>query len=144
MLVAARGAVFLAAILTACAQPNSDAVTSNSLTAAEEATLNSLRLVDDYPLYTLQYHGSYRHRTMASLDSARPAWACALFAAFGDSGTPSGRRSTTSPAAPCGSPWDAGTAPLIPSACPLASPDPAEDCRSLLELDSTGHGVPGL
>jgi len=63
------------------------------------ATLNSLEQVDDYPLYTMHFHGGYQKalstaRFLESLLSMRspppgpppqkPAWACSLFAAWGD------------------------------------------------------------
>jgi hypothetical protein len=63
------------------------------------ATLTSLVQVDDYPLYTMHYSGAFERATSASevLDgltstTARPnnrlqkgpAWACSLFAAWGD------------------------------------------------------------
>jgi hypothetical protein len=59
------------------------------LTAEQVATLSSLAQVDDYPLYTMRYRGSYRGRAAAELGGtiklgARPAWACSLFAALGD------------------------------------------------------------
>ncbi len=62
---------------------------------AERQTLASLEQVDDYPLYTMTYFGDYlessagknlRERRIAA--AARPAWACSLFAAFGNSDNP--------------------------------------------------------
>lgn len=63
------------------------------------ATLNSLEQVDDYPLYTMHYYGSYEQalstaeaigRLMGAASSnssqaeAQPMWACSLFAALGN------------------------------------------------------------
>jgi hypothetical protein len=68
------------------------------------ATLASLQKIDGYPLYTMQYFGSYEQdiaiveaagrlahggvsgETAASGD-LQPAWACSLFAAFADPGS---------------------------------------------------------
>jgi hypothetical protein len=65
------------------------------------ATLNSLKQVDDYPLYTMHYYGPY-DQALSNADAVRqligamsastnqpgagagPAWACSLFAALGD------------------------------------------------------------
>ena len=71
------------------AEPRAD-----GLSEEEAATLGSLEKVDDYPLYTMRYYGSYEER-LASTRSGRwpvslgrtassPAWACSLFAALGD------------------------------------------------------------
>lgn len=64
------------------------------------ATLNSLEQVDDYPLYAMHYYGAYdqafsaaqviqrlasAHPPRPDQADAGPAWACSLFAAFGDS-----------------------------------------------------------
>ena len=69
---------------------------TEGLTEEEAATLNSLEQVDDYPLYTMRYVGSYERAAsaiaMQSADrpvsaarpAASPAWACSLFAAMGD------------------------------------------------------------
>jgi hypothetical protein len=63
------------------------------------ATLNSLEQVDDYPLYTMHYYGGYQRAlsitrflesllragpTTLALPLRQPAWACSLFAAWGD------------------------------------------------------------
>jgi len=79
-----RRVALLVTILAACG-PSSPG-SSTSLAPDEEATLASLHLVDDHPLYTLQYQGSYSHRTTAERPSAPPTWACSLFAALGDAG----------------------------------------------------------
>jgi len=62
----------------------------DGLSERDAATLDSLKKVDDYPLYTMRYYGSYDRR--ASSDgihrlasaSVPPTWACSLFAALGD------------------------------------------------------------
>ncbi len=63
------------------------------------ATLYSLEQVDDYPLYTMHYYGSYEQAlsavdvlgrfidvasSTASRAEAEPGWACSLFAALGN------------------------------------------------------------
>jgi hypothetical protein len=61
------------------------------------ATLNSLRKVDDFPLYTMHYYGSPEppsSRLVVPQESSyaqRPAWACSLFAALGGSDKVYGR-----------------------------------------------------
>ena len=63
--------------------PASTAVHSNPAFA----TLSSLEQVDDYPLYTMHYVGSYQRVTpAASAESVaeRPAWGCSLFTTFAD------------------------------------------------------------
>jgi hypothetical protein len=66
----------------------------------EEATLSSLRKLDDHPLYTMRYQGAYEHRdpidTATSAETGsnaprlvpRPGWSCSLFAALGDPDSP--------------------------------------------------------
>ncbi len=62
----------------------------DGLSEQEAATLDSLKKVDDYPLYTMRYSGTYDRRAssdgvhrLASV-STSPTWACSLFAAMGD------------------------------------------------------------
>jgi hypothetical protein len=65
----------------------------------EVATLSSLKRIDEYPLYTMHYHGAYDQRRASNMDvgsltmsdlpnpehaAMAPAWACSLFAALGD------------------------------------------------------------
>lgn len=57
---------------------------AHGLSDAEVATLSSLKQVDDYPLYTMRYHGAYAQRMSLTGDTSPPAWACSLFAALGD------------------------------------------------------------
>ena len=57
------------------------------LSDQECATLNSLEKVDDYPLYTMHYYGTYDAPAVGA-DADAPISttpACSLFAAFGDS-----------------------------------------------------------
>jgi len=85
----------------ATAQPGlqSEGRRADGLSQDEAATLTSLALVDDYPLYTMHYFGGYDHRRALSADfeglkevaqsfvelsPVRPAWGCSLFAALGD------------------------------------------------------------
>ncbi|NIS81242.1 MAG: linear amide C-N hydrolase [Anaerolineales bacterium] len=70
------------------------------LSDSEIATLSSLEKIDDYPLYTMHFSGSYslvslpqyvtwRAFPEAALDNSWAAsspWACSLFAALGDQG----------------------------------------------------------
>jgi hypothetical protein len=70
---------------------------AGTLTTEQVATLNSLELVDEHPLYTMRYAGMYDDRL--SLDSIAPpasalgqpapagcgpTWGCSLFATLGD------------------------------------------------------------
>lgn len=68
-----------------------------TLTKEETATLSSLEQVDDYPLYTMRYYGSYpgearsfgppglsQPRIVSAQTGCRLAWGCSLFAALGD------------------------------------------------------------
>jgi hypothetical protein len=71
---------------------------AEGLSPNEQATLNSLEKVDDYPLYTMHYNGSYDETASAGSEwpastavsgvswTGRP-WACSLFAAMGDAGS---------------------------------------------------------
>ncbi|UCF84203.1 MAG: linear amide C-N hydrolase [Desulfobacteraceae bacterium] len=105
-------AVLLSAlILVACApapMPSpitsalpTDEKRSRSLSDEETATLTSLKRVDNYPLYTMSYYGSYNRR-VSSTEDVKPwgsasipntpliplsrTWACSLFTAFGGTG----------------------------------------------------------
>ena len=79
--------------------PTASAVPVSGLSSEEVATLSSLDQVDDYPLYTMRYHGVYTREassigrdngwaslSLASRDvTASPSvWACSLFVALGD------------------------------------------------------------
>lgn len=61
---------------------------ADGLTADEAATLDSLVKIDDYPLYTMRYHGSYDlpgSSGSTSIRQGQPAdWACSLFAVLGN------------------------------------------------------------
>jgi len=94
-------------LLSACESPTSQAqptlseveAPASTLTPdeAEIATLRSLEQVDDYPLYTMRYYGTYpgRSRSFELPDLSQPkvvsaqtgcrvTWGCSLFAALGD------------------------------------------------------------
>jgi hypothetical protein len=75
------------------------AESEGDLSDEQIATLDSLEQVDDYPLYTMVYHGEYAEATSVaelveqSVDPTWPKpsvvpsagdWACSLFAALGD------------------------------------------------------------
>jgi hypothetical protein len=82
--------------------PAAGVVSVPGLSSEEVATLSSLEQVDDYPLYTMHYHGAYDQGTAAvgrengwvgtspsgpdatAVTISPPAWACSLFAALGD------------------------------------------------------------
>lgn len=93
------------ALLVSCAAPQTQPTAipaplvglNSTLTQDEVATLGSLQLVDDHPLYTMRYVGTYSGR--ASLDETshparaleRPSpgscpqtWGCSLFATLAD------------------------------------------------------------
>jgi choloylglycine hydrolase len=65
----------------------------DGLSVDEAATLASLEMVDDYPLYTMHYYGVYAEDTSspqaAGINWASPvrSWACSLFAALADAGS---------------------------------------------------------
>ena len=92
-------------MLASCAAPQTQATPiptpladpNGMLSEQEAATLGSLELVDDYPLYKMRYIGSYSGR--ANLDktpgsvkafehlvqgSCQAAWGCSLFATLSD------------------------------------------------------------
>ncbi len=77
--------------------PTLDSGSSHAFTEEETATLNSLKQVDDYPLYTMQFIGSYSyHASLSGIpdwpkivdvskqESCQVNWGCSLFAALGD------------------------------------------------------------
>jgi hypothetical protein len=72
---------------------------ADGLTHEEAATLSSLEQMDDYPLYTMHYYGSYAERVASAEEAERgvnasrrvpnvmaslPTWGCSLFAAQGN------------------------------------------------------------
>jgi len=76
--------------------PTAGSADDSGLTADEVATLSTLRKVDNYPLYVMNYIGSHE-RVDAQLEDQlvsgaagdtkgtfAEAWACSLFAAFGN------------------------------------------------------------
>jgi hypothetical protein len=78
------GLALVLGLLTGCCAAPSVALPAGDLTDDKTATLNSLKQIDDYPLYTMRFHGAYdQYRDQASA-SARPKWACSLFAAMGN------------------------------------------------------------
>jgi len=63
--------------------PEASDAPAGDLSQAERRTLSSLRLVNPYPLYTLDYVSPYEAETAgAELPTRR--WSCSLFAALGD------------------------------------------------------------
>ena len=84
-------------LTVSCGTPQSrSAPAATSAMSPEEATLSSLQLVDDYPLYTMHYSGPYTARANPAAFSpsvllAPPAatgclaqWSCSLFATLSD------------------------------------------------------------
>ena len=66
----------------------------SGLSEDEIATLSSLEKVDDFPLYTMHYYGSYSgsagmnttNQLVWERVGTRPGWGCSLFAALGEAG----------------------------------------------------------
>lgn len=56
------------------------------LSAQEVATLSSLEQIDDFPLYTMVFKGSFDNdeNTLHERYQEESAWACSLFAVYGD------------------------------------------------------------
>lgn len=90
--------ILISLILISCSTRSASRRSTPQPTLSNEtATLLSLEQVDDYPLYTMRYYGTYPGRTRADapVDLSQPmlvsaqkscgtAWACSLFAALGD------------------------------------------------------------
>ncbi len=74
--------------------PTSDpflAEISSGMSALEAATLSSLKKINDFPLYTMDYLAAYDQGFVSDLSGeervfSSPTWACSLFAAMGDPG----------------------------------------------------------
>lgn len=79
--------------------PPTEQISPDGLSQDESVTLDSLTLVDDYPLYTMYYQGAYSHRLASTFGNQKsvgavqpplelpaklPSWACSLFTALGD------------------------------------------------------------
>ncbi len=62
----------------------SAAPTAGRLTDDQIATLNSLKQVDDYPLYTMNYYGSWDDLSEVTASTGTTPFACSLFAALAD------------------------------------------------------------
>jgi hypothetical protein len=78
------GLALILGLLTGCCAAPSVAPPAGDLTDDKTATLNSLKQIDDYPLYTMRFRGAYdQYRNQASA-SSKPEWTCSLFAAMGD------------------------------------------------------------
>ncbi len=91
-------------MLASCTRPQSPATPNptapaipDGMSSEEAATLSSLELVDDYPLYTMRYAASYSGRAQLNRvpapitafeqpagGSCQAQWGCSLFAAMGD------------------------------------------------------------
>ena len=81
--------VFCFLLLLGCSAPSTSPQSPASLGSGDAArTLTSLRKVDNYPIYIMNYYGSYDavHASIASasVDAQRHPWGCSLFAALGD------------------------------------------------------------
>lgn len=85
-------AVPTATLVAPTAAPPVDESSVEALSEEEVATLSSLEKVDDYPLYTMHFHGALETAMSAPAteavarmwNSQRPDWACSLFAALAD------------------------------------------------------------
>jgi hypothetical protein len=66
----------------------SDEQHAAELSGEQVATLNSLKQVNDYPLYTMRYYGEYEWTAAATGMVGAPqspaGWSCSLFTALGD------------------------------------------------------------
>jgi len=90
-------------LLIGCGVPSTNVPTeerrADDLSSEDIATLSSLEKVDNYPLYTMRYYGSYTQVASSARDvkwradaniltpnltTSRRAWGCSLFAALGD------------------------------------------------------------
>jgi hypothetical protein len=70
---------------------------ADGLSADERATLDSIRKIDGYPLYTMYYQGDYQHEGLTNSIDTYPAtvwvthrsatWACSLFATLVENNT---------------------------------------------------------
>lgn len=90
--------ILIILVLTSCSTRSASRQSTPQPTPSNEtATLLSLEQVDDYPLYTMHYYGTYPGRTRADApaDLSQPtlvsaqtscgtAWACSLFTTLGD------------------------------------------------------------
>ena len=90
--------IILASLLAACAAPAEPTPVptatplpgSPPLSADQIATLSSLEQLDDHPLYTMRYTGTYAEPALSAVGqpavgrAARPIWGCSLLAALGD------------------------------------------------------------
>ena len=74
---------------TVVAEPNPELLENvpPELSVHDAATLSSLDQIDDFPLYTMVYEGGLDDEDNAAWQRYKeePAWACSLFAAYGDS-----------------------------------------------------------
>ncbi len=68
---------------SAASSPSPSGTVPPGWTADQVATLNSLALADDYPLYTMHYQGSY-DQLGPTVEVPLNDWACSLFAALAD------------------------------------------------------------
>lgn len=74
---------------SAVAEPNPELleIIPPELSVSDIATLSSLDQIDDFPLYTMVYEGSVSTEVdniALQRYGEEPAWACSLFAAYGD------------------------------------------------------------
>ncbi len=89
--------IILTSLLAACAAPAEPTPTptttplpaSPPLSADQIATLSSLEQLDDHPLYTMHYVGSYAEPSLSAANSTvastrQAGWGCSLFATLGD------------------------------------------------------------
>ena len=84
------GCQALPLVLSPTSDPILDEIPSG-MSASEAATLSSLKKIDNFPLYTMDYQAAYDQGLVSDLAGGEtvystPTWACSLFAAMGDPG----------------------------------------------------------
>ncbi|GAA1390574.1 carcinine hydrolase/isopenicillin-N N-acyltransferase family protein [Catellatospora chokoriensis] len=78
----------LASCMPAPSSPPAPGAASRQSAAEADATLASLRRVDDLPLYEMTYTGDYDTSAPGPQPTAATPFGCSLFSAFGDPGRP--------------------------------------------------------
>lgn len=78
-------------LLAGCGAARRPDAPSDTLSADEIVTLNSLEKLDDYPLYTMKMAGAYAGKMQfamphSPIDQRSLAWGCSLFATLADGG----------------------------------------------------------
>ncbi|HYU85928.1 MAG TPA: linear amide C-N hydrolase [Kribbellaceae bacterium] len=125
---AVTAVLLLAAVLTGCGHRDRAAVTPEpALTGDASATLASLRKVDDHPLWTMTYRGSYDRMKGVPQPAAPSPFGCSLFVAYGNRADPVFARNFD---------WDDHPALLLFT-------DPPDGHASVSMVDASYLGVDG-